>query len=140
MPDGVSLLASPLVYMARRGLFANCRACPERDSCLRRGGLALHWLPVESGDARLRDMGDLASGAQCFLIADHALPERNLHLPAAWLVSGLKHAAGRGRVFRAFMAAGGLEGAVRRVGLDVLERRLIGCGLLTLLRCAPLRH
>ena len=133
MPHGVE------AWLIRAGC-TGCGECPALRPCLKRGCLVLHALPPEDGAALLHLW---ARDSVCFLLADYALPERNLHLPVFWLRHSLALLSGHAAAYRGFMRAGGLEGAVARAGLRVLERRIYGCGLMTVLRCAgrpPARH
>lgn len=83
---------------------------------------ALHGLPLVRAQELVQKM--LADEGYC-VIAEYRLAERNLDLPAValahtqeWLTGGAHYAH-----YRAFMAAGALEGFVRALGLAIVARQ-----------------
>lgn len=124
-----------LYRLAERHCPDSCRhGCTAFAACLQAGCLRLHGLSGEDGD---RLIGRLLAGRRCFLLADYALAERNLHVPCVLFRSLLETGTGPHACrCREFLQAGGLEGVLCRPELHVLERRQAGCGLLTVARCA----
>jgi ubiquinone/menaquinone biosynthesis C-methylase UbiE len=82
---------------------------------------ALHEKPVPMAEAI---MCEALRVARYGLFVDYTLAERNLELPFQWLMQVPERMVGgdHWRCYRAFMAAGALQGMVHRTGLKVLER------------------
>lgn len=87
---------------------------------------ALHGLPLAQAHDLVRE---IVQGAGCCVVAEYRLAERNLDLPAVALGHTLECLSGRAHYahYKAFMAAGALEGFARKAGFAVCARhRVLG--------------
>ena len=96
--------------------------------------LALHAMPLAVAEGTL---GEMRRVARRVIVADYCLVERNMAYAGCalahaveWLVGGEHYGC-----YRAFMAAGGMEGLLYRQNMQVVERQGALAGAVTLALC-----
>ncbi len=95
--------------------------------------MALHTMPLDTAFHVLKEMHRVA---QCVIIADYCLAERNLSLPAAAFAHTLESIAGGSHYanYKVFMQQGGLEGFLHKAGYKIHERHTVSGGVVRIVR------